>query len=35
MNMRWIKGSHSGNPDIEIPKFGDWNEPKFVVFFNR
>jgi hypothetical protein len=23
MNMRWIKGFHSGNPDIEIPKFGD------------
>ena len=30
MNVCRDKGCKAGNPDISIPKFGEWNEAKFV-----
>ena len=30
MNVRLTKRCSSGNPDLEIPNFGEYNEPKSV-----
>ena len=35
MNVRWIVGCKSGNPELEILKFWECNESKIIVFLNR
>ena len=35
MNVGWIAGSNTGNPDLAIPKFVALQKSKFVVLVNR
>ena len=35
MNLWWDVGCNMGNPDLDIPKFGECHEPKIVEYLNR